>query len=347
MAAPINAQIRRLPHRARVAFAARCARLAEPLFAEYWKREDELNTVGNAIQLAESFAGGSRISEPRSVADEVSKAYSSAFSYTEAQIDHRMHFRTYEQSELGAIYSSYSSACNAAKFAVQAAESVARSTQCASEAYSELETVKHRSQLVPAAQRDLQLLVSEAHRLGWTDETPVPPTFFSLHSVFIEDEHSADSPLLEISTWIDEKLVYHFREHPEELYKLHPRRFEELVAELFSEFGYDVELTQRTRDGGSDIIAVRKSDISVKCLVECKRYARDRRVSVGTVRALHGVTLDQSATKGILATTSWLTRPADDYIQRHEWLLEARDYDGLLAWLNLYQQHKIAKLVGP
>jgi hypothetical protein len=37
------------------------------------------------------------------------------------------------------------------------------------------------------------------------------------------------------------------------------RTLEEIVAELFDNFGYEVELTKRTRDGGRDIIAIRHS----------------------------------------------------------------------------------------
>ena len=40
----------------------------------------------------------------------------------------------------------------------------------------------------------------------------------------------------------------------------HSRILEEMIAEIFSGLGYDVELTKRTRDGGKDIIALRKRD---------------------------------------------------------------------------------------
>ena len=46
--------------------------------------------------------------------------------------------------------------------------------------------------------------------------------------------------------------------HPELMRNLSPRKFEELVAELFSDMGYEVVLTPATRDGGFDFKAFRK-----------------------------------------------------------------------------------------
>ncbi len=37
------------------------------------------------------------------------------------------------------------------------------------------------------------------------------------------------------------------------IFGLDPRQFEEVNAEIWRRFGYDVELTKRTRDGGCDV----------------------------------------------------------------------------------------------
>lgn len=71
------------------------------------------------------------------------------------------------------------------------------------------------------------------------------------------------------------------------LHKLTPRQFEELIAYLFKNHGFDVELTARTRDGGYDIILADHSSLSAgPILVECKQFAPGRPVGVGVVRAL-------------------------------------------------------------
>ncbi len=123
------------------------------------------------------------------------------------------------------------------------------------------------------------------------------------------------------------------KKNHEDLLLLNPRQFEELVAEVWGRFGYDVELTAQTRDGGRDIVAVRKAEAAVKFLIECKRYDPSRKVEVSLVRALFGVKVDEGASKAIMATTSSLTRDAQEFVERHPWELEGRDYEGVLHWL--------------
>ena len=42
------------------------------------------------------------------------------------------------------------------------------------------------------------------------------------------------------------------------IYDISSREFEELIAEVFSQQGYNVEITPATRDGGCDIIATKE-----------------------------------------------------------------------------------------
>lgn len=148
--------------------------------------------------------------------------------------------------------------------------------------------------------------------------------------------NSETSQIIAVSSLVETKLIEHFHRHPEELHKLPSRRFEELIAELFKGFGYEVELTQQTRDGGKDVIAVRKTEVEVKYLIECKRPGIGKRISVGTVRELLGVKTSEKATKAILATTVYFSPDAKELIEKHQWELEGRDFDGLRDWLRDY-----------
>jgi CRISPR/Cas system Type II protein with McrA/HNH and RuvC-like nuclease domain len=56
---------------------------------------------------------------------------------------------------------------------------------------------------------------------------------------------------------ISDELIRYLARHPHLMRNLDPRKFEELVAELLRDKGYEVELTPRTRDGGLDIIAIK------------------------------------------------------------------------------------------
>jgi hypothetical protein len=123
--------------------------------------------------------------------------------------------------------------------------------------------------------------------------------------------------------------------HHEDLLMLSARQFEELVAELWSRLGYEVELTPPTRDGGRDLIAVRRSEANLRFLIECKRYSPPRKVGVAPVRSLYGVKTHENATKGILATTSSFTAEALRLFAAHYWELKPRDYEGVLSWIKL------------
>ena len=106
--------------------------------------------------------------------------------------------------------------------------------------------------------------------------------------------------------------------NPDVLYSADPRAFEEMVAYIFSKYGFQVELTKQTRDGGRDIIAVKTDELgtSLKYLVECKRYAKDRPVSVEIVRALYGVHQAEGANKSMIVTTSRYTSDAHAFTKR-------------------------------
>jgi hypothetical protein len=130
------------------------------------------------------------------------------------------------------------------------------------------------------------------------------------------------------------------RAKPSELFDLSPRHFEELVAEIWRKFGYRVELTSQTRDGGRDIIALKEAEVNLRFLIECKRYQRQHKVGVQMVRSLYGVKVDECATKAILATTSTFTKAANDLFKRHVWELEPRDYDGVVDWIKLATESK-------
>jgi len=135
-------------------------------------------------------------------------------------------------------------------------------------------------------------------------------------------------------------LIRELHKDPALLKSINRRRFEELVAELFSGFGYEVELTQKTRDGGKDIIAIKRKEVNVKYLIECKRPEVGNPVRVKTVRELHGVRDDDGATKAILVTSTYFTPDAIAFAKKNEWVLELRDFDAIKFWLSDYLRLK-------
>jgi hypothetical protein len=146
-----------------------------------------------------------------------------------------------------------------------------------------------------------------------------------------------NTPLIEIPRLIvsaSDELLKTLSKNPNLLYSLHPRKFEEVIAEIFFRNGFEVELTKATRDGGKDVIAIyNKLNINTKYIIECKRYAKERKISLALVQRLLGVKIASSANKAILATTSSFTRDAVAFTSNHLWDLELKDYNDIVFWL--------------
>jgi len=146
--------------------------------------------------------------------------------------------------------------------------------------------------------------------------------------------------IIDISSQINDKLFKHFFNHPNELKQIDRRLFEELIAELFSGFGFEIELTKQTRDGGRDIVAIKSSEVELKYLIECKRPNPENVVGIRPVRELYGVKQDEKATKAILATTTYFSPDALQFFERNKWELEPKDFEGINSWIADYLKIK-------
>ena len=117
-----------------------------------------------------------------------------------------------------------------------------------------------------------------------------------------------------------------------------PRRFEEIVASLLEQDGYTVELTDETRDGGVDIFAYREDNgFRPLFLVECKRYAEKRPVSVEIVRNLYGVQQMKRAAGSMIVTTSRFTQDAIREAEPLSHQVSLRDFNFVSAWVRKHQ----------
>lgn len=137
---------------------------------------------------------------------------------------------------------------------------------------------------------------------------------------------------------IDEEIKKFFSKYPHKLYDIHPGKFEELVASIMKDLGFDVELTQATRDGGRDIIAsIKNSVTSFLTYVECKRYAEDNKIDVSIIRQVQGVHYTHRPSKSLIVTTSFFTRDAIEEAKRIENQLDLKDFNDLKGWLDVYK----------
>ncbi len=133
---------------------------------------------------------------------------------------------------------------------------------------------------------------------------------------------------------VSRELLRELAGRPHQLYALSPRAFEQLVADIFGRFGFEVELTRQSVDGGKDIIAVSRDKLGIPTsyLVECKRYTPPNKVGVGIARAVYGVKCANGTDHAIVATTSWFTPHAVEFA-RDVVNLHLRDFEDVCGWL--------------
>lgn len=138
---------------------------------------------------------------------------------------------------------------------------------------------------------------------------------------------------------VTDAVIRYLAQNPHRMYELHPEKFEELVAAIFRDRGYEVEVTPRSHDGGRDLIALYKQPFGhLLTLVECKRFARHRRIGPALVRQLYGVVERERVNHGILATTSFFTPGAQEFAIDLQYRLSLRDYDHVVEWCRGYRK---------
>lgn len=113
------------------------------------------------------------------------------------------------------------------------------------------------------------------------------------------------------------------------------RKFEEVIGALLESEGWSVEVTRPSRDGGVDVVAIKDDRIlgRVKAVWQAKRYGPKRIVRLSEVRELSAVVDAQRATKGVIVTTSRLTREAIDWIRRDTYRLDCKDAQRVESWI--------------
>ena len=160
-----------------------------------------------------------------------------------------------------------------------------------------------------------------------------------LQSKELITDHSKSTLLQVDLTEINEELIKYFAQHPEQMRTMHPRKFEQLIAELLKRKGFHVELTPASKDGGYDIIAIQRDDLgSAMTLVECKRYNANNKVGVEIVRGLYGVVEQEKATRGLIMTTSYFTKGAQTFRDQIKNRMTLSDYDALTDFIRGWKQ---------
>ena len=361
-----------------MAFAVRCAVRAYPLIKSLWygAPEEVYRAVKAAIELAAApTVSVSSLSPAISLVDRASTATQDQSDryYADARTLDNDPSMAADDIRAGIRHSAgkvrtASNVCLCAASAARAAssaaagadENVTRHTleamdHAARSTGYEIETrIESMSGQILA---DFSVLCSSALAGSWDDAIHVPQDVFDpiwpqeyqrelgeLARLY-KDLHPP-SQLIEVADVISAELIRYLRKHPRELYRIRPRQFEELVAEILASFRWDVQLTPAVRDGGYDIFAITKdfdSGVRTSWIIECKKYAPTNKVGVEVVRSLYGVKSDLRVANALLVTSSSFTKGVFDF-QASRYDIELRDYRDVIEWLNQYRPNPNGKL---
>jgi restriction system protein len=120
-----------------------------------------------------------------------------------------------------------------------------------------------------------------------------------------------------------------------EIEDLNWREFEKLISELLTKDGYKVELMKGTKDGGVDVVAVKDMGEAgfFKTLWQAKKKSKDNKVGLSVIRELADTRNEFKASKGIIVTSTYLTRGALARIKRDKYILGKVDRNDLNEWI--------------
>jgi len=146
---------------------------------------------------------------------------------------------------------------------------------------------------------------------------------------------------------IDLSLYRALKQHPDLMKTLDWRVFEKLLADILETFGYEIELTRGTKDGGIDIFALTRGGVwgAEKYILQAKRW--DSRVGIEPVQRLLFLHSSYRATKSCLATTSTFTRGAWELADQYRWQLSLRDHQALRDWISTAADLKYGRVTDP
>lgn len=133
---------------------------------------------------------------------------------------------------------------------------------------------------------------------------------------------------------VNSQLVQHLARNSLDIYKVGWKAFQDLVATLLTELGYDVERRPYTHDEGVDMWALQKSSLGETLYaIDAKKQRPDRPVGPVPVRAIHGVVDMKKATVGMIVTTSRFSPAAKDLESEFRFRLSLKDFDDVCAWI--------------
>jgi hypothetical protein len=153
--------------------------------------------------------------------------------------------------------------------------------------------------------------------------------------LYLHDKHEKRlKPIVPDFEVIDAQLKEFFAKNPHVLHYLHHRKFEEFLASLFEDLGYEVELGPGSGDRGVDLRLLMRTDTGpFLILVQAKKYAPHRPITLQPVQALFGAVEAEKASQGLLVSTSRFHPAAKRFAQEQPYRIQLAGPAEIQQWL--------------
>ncbi len=177
-------------------------------------------------------------------------------------------------------------------------------------------------------QREMNFLYGRVRQKTWDGTV-------SLDRLF-EGEHIPADP----TVYLDQRYIDYLASNSEEMGRIHWRNFERLTTEFFRRQGYEVDLGTGTKDGGVDVRVWTDKDSKTGpplMLIQCKRY-KDV-VGIETVKAFWSDVHFEGAEKGLIATTSSVSRDSKKLCDVRKWPMSFAEAAEIQKWARTMWRH--------
>ena len=144
-----------------------------------------------------------------------------------------------------------------------------------------------------------------------------------------QGEHIPDDP----TVYLDQRYIDYLAKNSEEVRQMHWRNFERLTTEFFRRQEYEVNLGPGSKDGGVDVRVWTDKESKAGpplMLIQCKR-TKDV-VGIDTVKAFWTDVQFEQAEKGLIATTSAVSRDSRKVCEVRKWPMTFAEGEQVQQW---------------
>ncbi|WP_343668481.1 restriction endonuclease [Chitinophaga sp.] len=144
------------------------------------------------------------------------------------------------------------------------------------------------------------------------------------------------------NNFLEQKFIDYLAANGDEIEIIHWRNFERFCAEYFKKQGYNVVLGPGTNDGGVDIRAYieNNKNSAPELLIQCKRYKKENKISIETVKSFYTDVQFEQAKLGLIATTSYIAAGGKKVCKTRGYNVKFAERENIKNWAKQMWTHK-------